>query len=110
MRGIDDQQMQAVILQMSKDMATIQSELKATWKWIDEQKQLVESVQTLALSVRDLTNAQKNNTDAIATLQRDVDELKGKPAKRWESVVGVVITAIVTAVVTYGLTAAGLKK
>ncbi len=106
---MDDQQIQQMLMQITNDIASLKSELKSTWKRIDEQKQLAESVNTLALSVRDLTNAQKNNTDTIADLRHDVDELKEKPAKRWEGVVGVVITAIATAVITYALTASGLK-
>lgn len=106
---MDGQQMQAAIIRLSEEMAGFKSELKSTWKRIDEQQKLSESVHTLALSVRDLTNAQKNNTEAITALRRDVDELQQKPAKRWESAVGVVITVILTAVVTYMITASGLK-
>lgn len=106
---MDDQQLQAALIGIREDISVLKTEMKSTWKRIDEQKQLAESVHTLALSVRDLTNAQKNSTEAIAELRRDVDEIQSKPAKRWESVVGVVVTVFVTAIVTYAITAAGLK-
>ncbi len=106
---VDDQQVQAAIIRLSEEVASLKSELKSTWKRIDEQQKLSEAVHTLALSVRDLTNAQRNNTEAITALRRDVDELQQKPAKRWDSVVGVVITVITTAFVTYMVTKAGLK-
>lgn len=79
-------------------------------KRIDEQKQLADSIHMLALSVRDLTNAQKNTSDAIKTLRDDVDELKGKPAKRWESVVGAILAAISGGAITYLFWLVGLEK
>ena len=75
----------------------------------EKQKKLTESVHTLALTVRDLTNEQKTLSSSVATVKKDVDELKEKPAKRWESVVTVIITVIVTATITYLLTHTGLK-
>jgi SMC interacting uncharacterized protein involved in chromosome segregation len=95
-----------IILQ---EQAAMKEQIKALSNEFREQKKLTESVHTLALTVRDLTNEQKTLSSSVATVKKDVDELKEKPAKRWESVVTVIITAIVTATITYLLTHAGLK-
>lgn len=95
-----------IILQ---EQAAMKEQIKALSNEFREQKKLTESVHTLALTVRDLTNEQKTLSSSVATVKKDVDELKEKPAKRWESVVTVIITAIVTATITYFLTQTGLK-
>ena len=107
---MDDQYIQQALMRLSNDISALQAEVKSTWKRIDEQKALAESAHTLALSVRDLTNAQKNNTEAITELRSDVDERQQKPAKRWDGVVGTVLTAIVTAIITYVVAMMGLKR
>lgn len=98
---MNDDQLAQQMLQISATVAGLQETVKGALKRIDEQKQLSESVHSLALSVRDLTNAQNNMSIAVTTLQKDVDELRAKPAKRWESAVGTVITVMLTSVVTY---------
>ncbi|MDD2647339.1 MAG: hypothetical protein PHI27_06435 [Eubacteriales bacterium] len=95
---------------LSTEQAKMGERIDGALKRIDEQKQLADSVHTLALSVRDLTNAQKNTSDAVKTLRDEMDELKGKPAKRWESVIGSVLGALVGGIIAYFLWATGLKK
>ena len=95
---------------LSSEQAKMGERIDGALKRIDEQKQLSESVHTLALSVRDLTNVQKNTSDAMKKLRDDVDELKEKPAKRWESIVGAILAAIAGGLITYLFWLAGLKK
>ena len=57
-------------------LARLEAEVKAAFKLIDEQKQLAESVHSLALSVERLTGAQKNMSDKLASVAADVEELK----------------------------------
>ena len=106
---MEDERVEQKIMELTSAVSALQTEVKSTWKRIDEQKQLAESVHTLALSVRDLTNAQKNTSEVIANLRRDVDELQQKPAKRWDGIVTTVITALVTAIITFLLARNGLK-
>lgn len=99
-----------------QEQAAMREQIKTIFNTMTEQKKLTESVHTLALSVRDVINEQKtqskeiNNLASCITLVRaDVDGIKEKPARRWESVVSILITAVVTAAATYILTQAGLK-
>ncbi len=43
----------------------------------------------------------KNNLDMIIANTKDIDEMKDKPNKRQESIIVVVITGIITAIITY---------
>lgn len=67
---------------------------------VQETKSLVDSVHKLALSVEKLTESQKNMSMQLHKLQCNVDEIQSKPAKRWDLVISVALTAVVTAVIT----------
>lgn len=92
-----------------QEQAAMREQINGISGALSEQRDLTKAVQTLTLTVRDLANAQSNLSGSVGCIKSDVDELKGKPAKRWESVVSVIITAIVTAAITYILTQTGLK-
>ena len=64
---------------------------------MDNLEKLTESVNSLALSVERLTNQQQTTDSQITTLTDDVNELKEKPAKRWDTVVAAIIAALVGA-------------
>ena len=97
------------IQQALVDIAAQKEQIKTLFNRVDEQKTLTESVHKLAISLERLTSAQKSTADKVDDLTGDVEELKNKPAKRWDSATTVVITVIITAVVTFILTQIGLK-
>lgn len=72
---------------------------------VQETKSLVESVHKLALGVQSLTEAQKNTTTQLNRLQCNVDEIQSKPAKRWDSVQMIIITAILSGLIGFALKA-----
>ncbi len=92
-----------------QEQAAMREQIKTIFNTLQDQKQLTESVHTLAITVRDLANEQKNLSGAVSCVKKDVDELKEKPAKRWENLVSIVISIVVTALLTFALTKAGLK-
>ena len=59
--------------------------------------ELVTSVKVLAVNVESI--AKEINEQGIR-----LKEIEGKPAKRWETIIGCVLTALVTAAVSYFLT------
>lgn len=71
---------------------------------INNQQKLLEGVQNIAFAVRDLANAQNNTSEEVKRLRSDVDDIKSKPNKRWDSFVGTIISVIVTGVVMYAIT------
>ena len=64
---------------------------------MDNLEKLTESVNKLAISVERLTSQQATTETQITALTGDVNELKEKPAKRWDTVIAAVISALVGA-------------
>ena len=96
------------LAEISAQLARLDEQVRAAFKRIDEQKQLVESVHTLALSIERLTSAQKNMEGKLNSITDDVNELKEKPAKRWDNAVWLVVTAAIGAMVGYIIKGIGL--
>ena len=55
----------------------------------------------LATSVAVMAEQMKTMNASVSTLTSDVEELKGKPGKRWEDIVGKVIWAVIAALVAF---------
>ena len=91
------------------ELATQREQIRTLFTRVDEQKTLTESVHKLAISLERLTSAQKSTSDKVDSLTDDVEELKNKPAKKWDAAATVAITAIISAVVTFIFTRIGLK-
>ena len=62
----------------------------------------------LATSVAVMAEQMKTMNASVSTLTNDVEELKGKPGKRWEDIVGKVIWAVLAALVAFLLAKIGL--
>lgn len=60
-------------------------------------EKLTESVNKLAISLERLTAQQTVTEQRVETLTDDVEAIKEKPSKRWETVIAAVISAIVGA-------------
>ena len=99
----DSERLHEQISQIRQDQAKMAEQIKAALRRIDEQKALTESVHSLALSIERLTSAQRTTDAKVESLSRDVEEIKEKPAKRWDSAVGTIITAILSAAVGFFL-------
>lgn len=102
-------QLEAALFEIKQEQVRMGEQIKAALKRIDEQKALTESVHALALSVEKMAITQKQIEKNVEDLSQDVDELKQKPARNWNTVITVGLTAAVTAIVTLVLTKLGLK-
>lgn len=72
-------------------------QIKTLFNRTEQLEKIVESVNNLTLSVKELAIGQRNMGNDIATLQSDVELVKSKPAKRWEEMTGKVIWAVIAA-------------
>lgn len=70
--------------------------------------ELVISVKELALNIKSMIHEQERIAKSQERAFQRIEVLEKKPAKRWESVVTVLITVAVTAIVTYCLSRIGL--
>ena len=55
----------------------------------------------LATSVAVMAEQLKTMNQSVSTLTNEVEELKEKPGKRWDSLIGVIIGAVAGAVMTF---------
>jgi len=78
-------------------LARQEEQIKGLARRMDNLEKLTESVNKLAISVERLTSQQATTEGQITALTADVTELKDKPAKRWETVVAAIISALVGA-------------
>ena len=62
-------------------------------------QKLVDSVNSLAMAVKELATKQNALSGDVTGLRSDVDELKEKPAKKWDEITGKIIWAILAAVI-----------
>ena len=86
--------------EIGQAMARQEERLSALANRMDKLEKLTESVNKLAISIERLTNQQAATEGQVTALTSDVNELKDKPAKRWDLVVTAVITAIISAGIT----------
>ena len=78
-------------------IARLEEQIKGLARRMDNLEKLTESVNSLALSVQRLTTQQQTTENNITTLTDEVNTIKEKPAKRWETVVAAIISALVGA-------------
>lgn len=86
------------VVALQKSMAAAEEQHKTIFRRLDKSEKLADSVSDLALSIRDLVNAQANTDKKVTSLCKDMAELKDKPAKRWETL-GMEVLKIVLAAV-----------
>ena len=97
------------IMEIKEQLATLFEQNRATWKRIDEQKSVAESVHSIALSVERQTVQLERLAKIQDEMRRELDEIKSEPRKRWNDVVKTAITVVVSAVIGYFLSKTGLK-
>lgn len=78
-------------------LARQEEQIKGLARRMDNLEKLTESVNKLAISVERLTSQQATTETQITALTGDVNELREKPAKRWDMVIAAVISALIGA-------------
>lgn len=82
-------------------IARMEEQIKGLARRMDNLERLTESVNTLALSVQSLATQQAATENQVTTLTDDVNELKSKPGKNWETAVAAVISALIGAGIAF---------
>ena len=96
------------VVSLKQSMAAAEEQHRTIFRRLDKSEKLADSVSELALSVRDLVNAQTNTDKKVTSLCKDVADIKARPAKRWETVTSDIIKIVVAAGVGYLLSQGGL--
>ena len=73
-------------------------QIKTLFSRVDQQDRLMQSINTLTVSVKELAIGLNSVKDDVGSLQDDVETIKQKPAKKWDDVSSKVLWAILAAV------------
>lgn len=83
-------------------------QIKTCFGQISDLKSLAEGVKDLAVSVQLMAHEQKDLGHKVDGLASDLEEIKERPGKRWDSAVKTIVTAVITAIVAFLLGKFGL--
>ena len=78
-------------------VARQQEQIKTLFERMGNLEKLTDSVNKLAISLEQLTGKESATEKQVENLADDLKEIKEKPAKRWDTVVAAVISALVGA-------------
>jgi len=83
--------------EIGQAIARQEEQIKGLARRMDNLEKLTESVNKLAISVERLTTQQQTTETQVETLTTEVTEIRDKPAKRWDTAVAAVISALIGA-------------
>ena len=81
--------------QIVEAQARMEEQIKTLFKQQAEIKELTETVPRLAVALEKQGMALQSTDKKVDGVKSDVDEIKQKPAKRWDAIVAAIISAIV---------------
>ena len=82
-------------------IATLEEAAKSMEKRLDKQDEVVTTVLALAKSTEQLAQGLKETNENIRQMRRDVDDLRLKPGKRWDTIIASAISGSVAAAIAY---------
>lgn len=98
---MNEEQIQKVL----ENQARMEEQIKTLFRKQADIKELTETVQKLAVALEKQGMALQSTEKKVGEVKADVDEIKSKPAKRWDAI----IIAIISAVVGFVLAKFGIK-
>ena len=88
-------------LEHEKRMTEMEQRSKSNTKRIEAVEKWQADFSELIGTVRVLADREKRVEEDVGEIKKTVQEIKGKPAKRWEGIVDKIIYGIIGAVITY---------
>lgn len=101
-------QVEREMAEVRTDVAAIREQIHTVFNRLDKQDEMIASVNDLALSVRDLTNRQATMQSQLEHIGDNMEEMRSKPARRWDAMVDKFLTAVVAALAAFLLGRLGL--
>lgn len=106
---MNNEELTKKVIELDERATRHTEQIKTLFNQSSEIKDIARSVHELATTVRLLASNQESSNNKMDKISSEIEEIKGKPAKRWDNLVGTMIAVVATAVVTYFLTVAGMK-
>ena len=107
--------MEHEMLRLEREISEVRSQqsafteqFKTVFDRLTHQDKVLDTLNELALSVRDLSHAQATTKERVDELCDDMDSIKAKPGKRWDNITTHIVEVVLTAVITYLLVKMGL--
>jgi SMC interacting uncharacterized protein involved in chromosome segregation len=101
-------QLERDIKDLSTRLAAAEEQHKTLFVRIDRQEKMVDTVHKLAMSVSELAHNLGTVQTKVDSLCEDVEEIKEKPAKRWDGLVDKILLTFAGALITYALAKIGI--
>ena len=92
------EQMTEKIFELEKETAAQREQIKTLFSRIDKQDSLIEVLRTQTATIGTLADGQARIEKKLNGLTGEVDEIKARPAKKWESAVDLIFKLVLTAV------------
>ena len=74
-----------------------ESSVRSLHKRVDRHDALIESIQNMTTEIKHMREDVTETSKSVEAVTKRVAEIESKPAKRWESIVGTILTTIVAA-------------
>ena len=104
-----NEELTKTVMELEAKVSGQYEQIRTIFENIKDLKQLSESVYNLASTVKIMGEEIQRNSTSVQKLTKDIDTLKEKPARNWDTVIKVAITAIITGTITYILAQIGLN-
>jgi predicted ribosome quality control (RQC) complex YloA/Tae2 family protein len=82
-------------------LVTVEQSAKSAHHRIDKLEENQEILLEMNGNIRVLTEQTKKQNEELGEVKKDVKDLKEKPAKRWDLIITVIITASVTGIISF---------
>ena len=83
-------------IDIAKELASVTSSVKSAHKRLDDMNKLIESIRDVATEIKYLR-------DDVNKLSADIENVKNRPAKFWDKLIGAIVGAFATGLVGAGL-------
>lgn len=94
--------------EFAERLVAVESRSKSNMHRLDAMEKQTAALNTLTTAVAVMAEKVETTGKSVAGLREDVQEIKQRPAKRWDAVVGQVVSLLVAALVGYALARLGL--
>ena len=103
-----NEQLTEEVIRLEKTQAAQQEQIKTLFGRVDKQDALIEVLRTQTATIGTLADGQARIEKKVNGLTGEIDEIKAKPAKKWENAVDIVFKLILTAAIGILLARVGL--
>lgn len=86
---------------MMQGQARMEEQIKTLFRQQAELRALTETVQRLAVTLERKGAAVASTERKVEAMKSDVDELRSRPTRRWETLVATVLSALAAFVLTH---------